>query len=213
MELPCGKHPCEKYPCGVSSALLDMSSLLSFSFLLLLRPLHRPLGPCSSSNLPFSFPDNEGDKSPTSPLHIFRRRNSGPTEGFRSLQEQQNRGLTKRPASPPGAFLDPPSTDAESNGEKLQEPLLGEESPVSQPFELESEALPEDTTPSPEERDISRKKSEDSLPTILENGAAVVTSTSFNGRVSSHTWQDASPPSKRFRKEKKQLESGPLENR
>lgn len=118
------------------------------------------------------------------------------------------------PASPPGAFLDPPSTDAESSGEKLQELLLlGEESPVSQLFGLEIEALPEDTTPSPEERDITREKSEDSLPNILENGAAVVTSTSFNGRVSSHTWHDDSPPSKRFRKEKKQLESGPLENR
>nr|XP_034380205.1 death domain-associated protein 6 isoform X2 [Arvicanthis niloticus] len=158
--------------------------------------------------------DNEGDKSPTSPLHIFPRRNSEPTEGLRSLEEQQNRGLTKMPASPPGAFLDPPSTDAESSGEKLQELLLlGEESPVSQLFGLEIEALPEDTTPSPEERDITREKSEDSLPNILENGAAVVTSTSFNGRVSSHTWHDDSPPSKRFRKEKKQLESGPLENR
>lgn len=118
------------------------------------------------------------------------------------------------PASPPGAFLDPPSTDAESSGEKLQDLLLlGEESPVSQLFGLEIEALPEDTTSSPEERDISREKSEDSLPTILENGAAVVTSTAFNGRVSAHTWHDDSPPSKRFRKEKKQLESGPLENR
>lgn len=84
---------------------------------------------------------------------------------------------------------------------------------MSQLFGLESEALPEESTPSPEERDVSRKKPDDSLPTILENGAAVVTSTSFNGRVSSHTWHDDSPPSKRFRKEKKQLESGPLENR
>lgn len=85
---------------------------------------------------------------------------------------------------------------------------------MSQLSELEIEALPEETIPSPEERGISssRKKSDNSLPTILENGAAMVSSTSFNGRVSSHTCRDASPPSKRFRKEKKQLGPGPLEN-
>ncbi|XP_021073412.1 death domain-associated protein 6 [Mus pahari] len=152
--------------------------------------------------------DNEGNESPTLPLDIFPRRNSEPIEGLRPPEGQQTRGLTETPASPPGASLDPPSTDAESSGEQLLEPLLGDESPVSQLAELEMEALPE-------ERDVSssRKKSEeDSLPTISENGAAVVTSTSFNGRVSSHTWRDASPPSKRFRKEKKQLGSGLLGN-
>nr|BAE33708.1 unnamed protein product [Mus musculus] len=151
--------------------------------------------------------DNEGNESPTSPSDFFHRRNSEPAEGLRTPEGQQKRGLTETPASPPGASLDPPSTDAESSGEQLLEPLLGDESPVSQLAELEMEALPE-------ERDISspRKKSEDSLPTILENGAAVVTSTSVNGRVSSHTWRDASPPSKRFRKEKKQLGSGLLGN-
>lgn len=158
--------------------------------------------------------ENEDDKSPASPSPVFRRRNSEPTEGLRSLEEQQETGLTGTPASPPEASLDLPSTDAESSGEQLQEPLLGEESPASQLSELEIEALPEETIPSPEERGISssRKKSDNSLPTILENGAAMVTSTSFNGRVSSHTCRDASPPNKRFRKEKKQVGPGPLEN-
>lgn len=119
------------------------------------------------------------------------------------------------PASPLEASPGLPSTDAESSGEQLQERLLAGESPVSQLSEQDMEALPEETIPSPEERGISssRKKSDSSLPTILENGAAMVTSTSFNGRVSSHPCRDASPPSKRFRKEKKQLGPGPLENR
>ena len=71
---------------------------------------------------------------------------------------------------------------------------------MSQLFELEIEALPLDTTPS--------KKSEDLLTTVLENGAAMVTSTSFNGGVSPHTWGDSSPPRKKSRKEK-QTEAGP----
>ncbi|CAH6790015.1 death domain-associated protein 6 [Phodopus roborovskii] len=143
--------------------------------------------------------DNERDKSPA-------RRDS---EGV-----QQNKGLPGAAVSPSGASPEAPSMDAESSREQLQEPFLGEESPVSQHFELEIEALPKATTPSPEERDISscRKQSEDSLLTVLENGADMVTSTSFNGRVTSHTWRDSSPPSKRSRKEKKQLGSGPLEN-
>lgn len=140
------------------------------------------------------------------------RRNSEPVKG--SPGEQQDRGLTGTPASPLAGPPDAPSTAAESSGGQLQGPLLGDESPRSQLSELEMEAVPEGTTPSPEERDISssRKQSEDSLPTILENGADVVTSTSFNGRVSCHTWRDSSPPYKRSRKEK-QLGSGPLENR
>lgn len=83
---------------------------------------------------------------------------------------------------------------------------------MSHSFQLEIED--KDTTPCLEEKDISssRKQSEDSLPTVLENGADVVTSTSFNGRVSSHTWQDSGPPCKRSRKEKKLLDSEPLEN-
>lgn len=158
--------------------------------------------------------DNEDDKSPASPSPIFRRRNSAPTEGLRSPEEQQERGLTGTPASPLEASPGLPSTDAESSGEQLQERLLAGESPVSQLSELDMEALPEETIPSPEERGISssRRKSDSSLPTILENGAAMVTSMSFNGRVSSHPCRDASPPSKRFRKEKKQLGPGPLEN-
>lgn len=148
---------------------------------------------------------NEGE-SPRSP--------SEPRKGLMSPAEQKNKGLRGPAASPLGEPLgespDPPSGEAESSGEQL----LEEESPGSQLFEQEIEALPEDATPSPEEKDISvsRKQSEDSLPPILENGADVVTSTSFNGRVvSSHTWQDSSPPCKRSRKEK-QLGSGPLED-
>ncbi|XP_042122180.1 death domain-associated protein 6 isoform X2 [Peromyscus maniculatus bairdii] len=155
--------------------------------------------------------DDEGDKSPKSPSHTPTRRNSEPVKG--SPGEQQDRGLTGTPASPLAGLPDAPSTAVESSGGQLQGPLLGDESPRSQLSELEMEAVPEGTTPSPEERDISssRKQSEDALPTILENGADVVTSTSFNGRVSCHTWRDSSPPYKRSRKEK-QLGSGPLEN-
>lgn len=144
--------------------------------------------------------DNEGD-GPRSP--------SEPMKELRSPAEQRNKGLRGPAASPLGESPDPPSPDAESSGEQL----LEEESHGSRLFELEIEALPEDDAPSPEEGDISfsRKQSDDSLPPILENGADVVTSTSFNGRVSSHTWQDSSPPCKRSRKEKKQLGSGPLE--
>lgn len=140
--------------------------------------------PAHSSCLPpLSF---AGDHSPT-------RRDS--------KEEQQHRGLPGTAASP-----DPPCTDAESSREQFQEPFLGEESPLSQSLQLE------DATPSPAERGVSssRKQSEDPLPTILENGADVVTSTSFNGRVSSHTWQNSSPPCKRPRKEKQPLGSGPL---
>lgn len=170
-------------------------------------PLHTHTHlPQSSLHPSLFFSDNEGE-SPRSP--------SEPGKGHRSPAEQKNKGLRGPAASPLGEPLgespDPPSGETESSGEQL----LEEESPGSQLFEREIEALPEDATPSPEEKDISlsRKQSEDSLPPILENGADVVTSTSFNGRVvSSHTWQDSSPPCKRSRKEK-QLGSGPLEDR
>lgn len=179
----------------VSSALLGRHPPpSSFAHTAPPAPVHTPLS---------SFPDNEGD-SPRSP--------SEPRKELRSPAEQRNKGLRGTSASPLGESPDPPSVDAESSGEQL----LEEESPGSPLFELEIEALPEDATPSsPVERDISfsRKQSEDSLPPILENGAGVVTSTSFNGRVSSHTWQDSSPPCKRSRKYKKQLGSGPLEDR
>uniref|UniRef100_A0A8C8T9Z5 Death domain-associated protein 6 n=1 Tax=Peromyscus maniculatus bairdii TaxID=230844 RepID=A0A8C8T9Z5_PERMB len=132
-----------------------------------------------------------GTYSPKSPSHTPTRRNSEPVKG--SPGEQQDRGLTGTPASPLAGLPDAPSTAVESSGGQLQGPLLGDESPRSQLSELEMEAVPEGTTPSPEERDISssRKQSEDALPTILENGADVVTSTSFNGRVSCHTWRDS----------------------
>lgn len=142
------------------------------------------------------------------------RRNSELIEGLRSPGEHPNRGLIGTPASPLRESPEPPSIDAESSGEQLREPLLEDQSPGSQAFELEMEALPEDISSSPEETTISssRKQAEGSSPTILENGAAVVTSTSFNGRVPSDTWRDPSPPCKRFRKEKQQLGSAPLEN-
>lgn len=150
-----------------------------------------------------------------SPPQISTEKNLESSQGInKSSGEQQNKGLTVL-SSP---LLEEPqatsSIDAESNGEYLEELPLEKESPVSQVFELEIEALTVDTTPSPEEGDISssRKQSEDPLTTVLENGAAMVTSTSFNGGVSPHTWRDSSPPCKKSRKER-QTVAGPLGNR
>lgn len=148
------------------------------------------------------------------PQQISTEENLEPSRGIsRSVGEQQNKGLITSPSSLSEDPLAPSSIDAESNGEHLESPLE-EESPMSQLFELEIEALPLDTTPSPEERDISssRKQSEDPLTTVLENGAAMVTSTSFNGGVSPHTWGDSCPPCKKSRKEK-QTGAGSLGNR
>lgn len=133
----------------------------------------------------------------------------------RSSGEQQNKELTLSPASQLEEPLAPSSIHAENSGEHLEELPLEEESPMSQIFELEIEALPVDTTPSPEGSDISssRKQTEDPLTTVLENGAAMVTSTSFNGGVSPHIWGGSSPPCKKSRKERKHKGSGPLENR
>lgn len=150
-----------------------------------------------------------------SPPRMSTENNLEPSKGIsRSVGEQQNKGLMVSPSSLSEEPLAPSSVDAESNGEHLEELPLEEESPMSQLFELEIEALPLDTTPSPEERDISssRKQSEDPLTTVLENGAAMVTSTSFNGGVSPHTWGDSCPPCKKSRKEK-QTGAGPLGNR
>lgn len=118
------------------------------------------------------------------------------------------------PSSLPEKPLALPSTDAGSNEDCQEEMSQEKESPVSQVFELEIEALTVDTTPSPEEGDISssRRQSEDPLTTVVENGAAMVTSTSFNGGVSPHAWGDSSPPCKKFRKER-QTGAGPLGNR
>ncbi|XP_007937523.1 death domain-associated protein 6 [Orycteropus afer afer] len=154
----------------------------------------------------------DGDKSSISPPQLSPEQNLEPGKGTsRSSREQQNKRLTVSPSSLSEGPLALSSTDAESNGEQLEELPLEEESPMSQLFELEIEALPVETTPSPEERDISfsRKQTEDSLPTVLENGAAMVTSTSFNGGVSPHTWGDSCPPCKKSRKEK-DTGSGPL---
>ncbi|KAI5939161.1 death domain-associated protein 6 [Manis javanica] len=157
----------------------------------------------------------DGDNSPMSPPHISTEKNLETSRGMsRSLGEQQNKGLRVSPSSLSEEPLAPSSIDAEGSGEHLGELPLEEESPMSQLFELEIEALPMDTTPSPEGRDISssRKQSEDPFTTVVENGAAVVTSTSFNGGVSPHTWDDSSPPCKKSRKEKQQARAGPLGN-
>lgn len=129
----------------------------------------------------------------------------------RSSGEQQNKVSPLLLSEEP---LAPSSIDAESNREQPEELTLEEESPVSQLFELEIEALPLDT-PSSVEMDISssRKQSEEPFTTVLENGAGMVSSTSFNGGVSPHNWGDSGPPCKKSRKEKKQTGSGPLGNR
>ncbi|KAM7136165.1 death domain-associated protein 6 isoform 1-T2 [Molossus nigricans] len=156
----------------------------------------------------------DGDKSPMSSPQISTEKNLEPSKEInRSSGEQQKKGLIVSPSSLSEEPLAPSSVDTESNEEYLEELPLEKESPVSQVFELEIEALTVDTTPSPEEGDISssRKQSEDTLTTVLENGAAMVTSTSFNGGVSPHTWGDSSPPCKKFRKER-QTGAGPLGN-
>ncbi|XP_039712168.1 death domain-associated protein 6 [Pteropus medius] len=156
----------------------------------------------------------DGERSPMSPPQISPEKNLEPSQGInRSSGEQQNKGLRVSSSPLSEEPLATSSIDAESNGEYLEELPLEKESPVSQVFELEIEALTVDTTPSPEEGDISssRKQSEDPLTTVLENGAAMVTSTSFNGGVSPHTWRDSSPPCKKSRKER-QMGAGPLGN-
>ncbi|XP_006882149.1 PREDICTED: death domain-associated protein 6 [Elephantulus edwardii] len=158
---------------------------------------------------------NDGGKSPMSPPHISsEQKNLEPAKGTSiSSEEKQTKRLKVSTPSLSEEPLALSSTDAESNGEQPEELPLEEESPMSQLFELEIEALPVETTPSPEEKDISssRKQTEDSLTTVLENGAAVVTSTSFNGSVSPHTWRESSPPNKKSRKEK-DTRSGPLDS-
>uniref|UniRef100_H0Y2H4 Death domain-associated protein 6 n=1 Tax=Otolemur garnettii TaxID=30611 RepID=H0Y2H4_OTOGA len=154
----------------------------------------------------------DGDRSPMTLLQISTEKNLKPGKGIsRSSGEQQNEGLMVSPSLVLKDPLAPFSILAESNGKQPEELPLEEENPVSQLFELEIEALPLDTSSS-EETDISssRKQSEDPFTTVLENGAVVITSTSFNGGVSPHTWGDSSPPSKKARKEKKQ--TGPLGN-
>lgn len=165
--------------------------------------------------LPSSFPGKDGEESPISPPQISTEKNLEPSKGInRSSGEQQNKGLGMSPSSLSEEPLALSSVDAESNGEYPEELPPEKDSPVSQVFELEIEALTVDTPPSPEEGDISssRKQLEEPLTTVLENGAAMVTSTSFNGGVSPHTWGDSSPPCKKSRKER-QTGAGPLGNR
>lgn len=146
----------------------------------------------------------DGDRSPITPPQIFTEKNLEPRKEMNwSSGEQTNRGLVVSPASLAEEPLVLSSIDAESNEhqEHQEELPLAKESPLSQIFELEIEALPLDGTPSPEERDISSsgKQSEDTL--ALENGAAMVTSTCINGGVSPHTEENYSPPCKKSRKE------------
>ncbi|XP_044540646.1 death domain-associated protein 6 [Gracilinanus agilis] len=94
----------------------------------------------------------------------------------------------------------------EDNGEQfpLEDLSQDVESPASQLFELVIEALPLDTVPSPEDRDLPSPKKcpVPPLPTsLLENGATTITSNSFNGGVSPNTLRVPSPPLKKSRKE------------
>ncbi|XP_048203934.1 death domain-associated protein 6 isoform X2 [Perognathus longimembris pacificus] len=154
---------------------------------------------------------NSGDKSPMSPSQTSAENMEPSEENNRSLEALQNKGRQVLPASLLEEPLNPSSIVAESSGEQCEKLPPGDESPKSQLFELEIEALPVDTSPSPEDVSSSRKQSEDVLSTVLENGAAMVSSTSFNGGVSPHAWGDSSPPCKKSRKEKP-AELGPLRN-
>lgn len=155
----------------------------------------------------------DGDKIPKSSAQVSTEKNQEAVKRIRRASgQQQSKRLTVSPALESEERLAHSSIDAESNGEQVEELPLEGESPVSQLFELEIEALPVDTTPSPEESDIStsRKPPEDPVTEVVENGAATVTSTSFNGGVSPHAWRDPSPPCKKSRKEKQHPGSGPL---
>ncbi|EGW00331.1 Death domain-associated protein 6 [Cricetulus griseus] len=142
--------------------------------------------------------DNEGDK--------------GPTRG-NSQGEQQNKGLSETAASP-GASPDPYSIDAESSREQPQEPFLEEGSPLSQSFQLEIEALHEDTTRCPEERDISSSRKQ-KIPSPLSwkmwsplcpsMGVSLLTL----GKIPVPCARDLG---RKRSQEKKPLGSGPLEN-
>ncbi|XP_023576720.1 death domain-associated protein 6 [Octodon degus] len=153
----------------------------------------------------------DGDKNPKSPAQVSTEKNQ---EAVKRISRVSGEQPNKRLIASPVLVLEEPrahsSVDAESSREQLEDLPVEEDSPLSQLFELEIEALPVDSTPSPEESDVSssRKQSEDPLPMVLENGAATVTSTSFNGGVSPHTWRDSSPPCKKSRKEEQQTGSG-----
>ncbi|XP_063095143.1 death domain-associated protein 6 isoform X1 [Cavia porcellus] len=159
----------------------------------------------------------DGGKSPNSPAQVSFEKNPEAVRISRASGEPPNERLSVSPASASEEPLAHSSVDAESNGEQLEEPPLEEQSPLSQLFELEIEAFPMDTSPSPEESNVSSslKQLENPLPMVLENGAATVTSTSFNGGTSPHTWMDSSPPCKKSRRgeeEEQQTEAGQLRN-
>ncbi|XP_074092668.1 death domain-associated protein 6 isoform X2 [Macrotis lagotis] len=123
-----------------------------------------------------------------------------------SSVEEDEAGMSGSYSLPQRKKPVPICLENEDNGEQLPSEDLSQdvESPASQLFELVIEALPLDTVPSPEDRDLPspKKCSVPPLPTsLLENGAATVTSTSFNGGVSPNTLRVPSPPLKKCRKE------------
>lgn len=149
-----------------------------------------------------------------SPPQVFTEEKLEPSkEVGKSSGVQQDKEIRVSPSLLSGKPHGLSSPDAENNGGHPEKLCPTEESPMSQFFELEIEAVPLDATPSPEERDISssKKQSEEPLTTVVENGAALVTYAPFNGGVS-QTCRDSSPPCKKSRREK-QTEARPLGNR
>ncbi|XP_036625326.1 death domain-associated protein 6 isoform X2 [Trichosurus vulpecula] len=123
-----------------------------------------------------------------------------------SSEEDDDAGMSGSYSLPQRKKPVPTCLENEDNEEQLPPEELSQdvESPASQLFELVIEALPLDTVPSPEDRDLPSPKKcpVPPLPTsLLENGAATVTSTSFNGGVSPNTLRVPSPPLKKSRKE------------
>ncbi|XP_051852316.1 death domain-associated protein 6 [Antechinus flavipes] len=123
-----------------------------------------------------------------------------------SSVEEDEAGMSGSYSLPQRKKPVPSCLENEDNGEQLLSEELSQdvESPASQLFELMIEALPLDTVPSPEDRDLPSPKKCPVLPlpnSLLENGAATVTSTSFNGGVSPNTLRVPSPPLKKSRKE------------
>ncbi|XP_043819026.1 death domain-associated protein 6 isoform X2 [Dromiciops gliroides] len=123
-----------------------------------------------------------------------------------SSVEEDEAGMSGSYSLPQRKKPVPICLEKKDNGEQLPSEELSQdaESPASQLFELVIEALPLDTVPSPEDRDLPSptKCPVPPLPTsLLENGAPTVTSTSFNGGVSPNTLRVPSPSLKKSLKE------------
>ncbi|XP_072497856.1 death domain-associated protein 6 isoform X1 [Notamacropus eugenii] len=144
-----------------------------------------------------------------SPLQRTAEQDLEPEQGSNSSSssvEDDEAGMSGSYSLPQRKKPVPTCLENEDNGEQLPPEELSQdvESPASQLFELVIEALPLDTVPSPEDRNLPSPKKcpVPPLPTsFLENGAAIVTSTSFNGGVSPNTLRVPSPPLKKSRKE------------